>query len=107
MSRRLATTDVFNVIADPTRRRLLDLLGGGDQSVNNLAGQFDVTVSAVSQHLRLLRKVGLVTVHRSGRERWYRLNAEPLRQVAEWIGHYQRFWQEKLDALGEHLERNP
>jgi DNA-binding transcriptional ArsR family regulator len=107
MSRRLATTDVFHVIADPTRRRLLDLLGGGDQPVNSLAGKFNVTVSAVSQHLRLLRQVGLVTVHRSGRERWYRLNAEPLRQVAEWVGHYQRFWQEKLDALGEHLERNP
>jgi DNA-binding transcriptional ArsR family regulator len=107
MSRHLATTDVFYVIADPTRRRLLDLLDGGDQSVNSLARKFDVTVSAVSQHLRLLRQVGLVTVQRSGRERWYRLNAEPLRQVAEWVGHYQRFWQAKLDALGEHLERNP
>jgi DNA-binding transcriptional ArsR family regulator len=107
MSRRLANTDVFSAIADPTRRRLLDLLGGGDQSVNSLAGNFEVSVSAISQHLRLLREVGLVTVHRSGRERWYRLDAKPLRRVVDWVAHYERFWEEKLDALGEHLERNP
>jgi DNA-binding transcriptional ArsR family regulator len=107
MSRRPANTDVFYAIADPTRRRLLDLLGGGDQSVNSLAGQFDVTVSAVSQHLRLLREAGLVTVHRSGRERWYRLKAEPLQRVADWVRHYERFWHDRLDALGKHLESHP
>jgi DNA-binding transcriptional ArsR family regulator len=107
MSRRHAHTDVFFAVADPTRRRLLDLLGLGDQHVNTLAGKFDITLSAVSQHLRLLREAGLVTVERSGRERWYRLNAKPLEEVADWVGHYERFWAEKLDALGKHLEDNP
>jgi DNA-binding transcriptional ArsR family regulator len=107
MSRRLAHTDVFSAIADPTRRKLLDLLGHGDQHVNTLAGEFDITLSAVSQHLRLLREAGLVTVQRSGRERWYRLNAKPLQDVADWVAHYARFWRDKLDALGSHLEENP
>jgi len=107
MSRHPAHADVFTAIADPTRRRLLDLLGGGQRSVNALAEQFDISLSAVSQHLRLLRQAGLVTVERAGRQRRYHLNPRPLRKVADWIGHYRRFWRAKLDALGEHLEKNP
>lgn len=104
MSRALATTDVFFAIADPTRRRILDLLTPGEQPVLTLARQFDVTVSAISQHMRVLREVGLVTVRQEGRERYYRLEPEPLRDVASWIGQYEPFWQTKLDALGEYLE---
>jgi DNA-binding transcriptional ArsR family regulator len=107
MSRRLASNDVFLAIADPTRRGILDLLGAGEQPVSHLARQFDVTLSAISQHIRVLREVGLVAVRRVGRERRYRLNAEPLQEVSEWVQHYERFWQGKLDALGEHLEQNP
>ncbi len=107
MSRRAATTDVFTAIADPTRRGLLDLLGQGEQTVQGLAGRFDMTLSAVSQHLRMLREVGLVSVRRAGRERHYRLNPGPLKKVADWIAFYERFWQDRLDALGEHLKRNP
>ena len=106
MSRRLATTDVFSAIADPTRRRLLELLSKGAQPVNDLADRFKVSLSAVSQQLRLLREADLVTVQRVGRQRWYRLNARPLEQVADWVADYERFWQEKLDALGEHLKEN-
>jgi DNA-binding transcriptional ArsR family regulator len=106
MSRRLANSDVFSAIADPTRRKLLDLLGNGEHTVNSLAGEFDVTLSAISQQLRLLREVGLVTAHRSGRERRYRLCAEPLKQILEWVGQYERFWNSKLDALGDYLEKN-
>ena len=107
MSRRRATTDVYTAIADPTRRGLLDQLGRGEQTVRGLARPFAMTLSAVSQHLKLLRAVGLVTVRRAGRERVYRLNARPLREVADWVGRYERFWRQKLDALRDHLDRNP
>lgn len=107
MTRRAVSGDVYLAIADPTRRRILDLLGAGEQTVNLLAGHFEATLSAISQHLRLLREVGLVTVRRLGRERIYRLNAAPLASIAEWIEQYEPFWQEKLDALGEHLKKNP
>jgi DNA-binding transcriptional ArsR family regulator len=107
MSRRKVTTDVFSAIADPTRRSLLDLLRQGERTVLDLAGAFEVTLSAISQQLRLLREVGLVRVRKVGRERYYRLNAGPLQSVAVWVDFYERFWQDKLDALGEHLQRNP
>jgi DNA-binding transcriptional ArsR family regulator len=107
MSRRRANDDVFHAIADPTRRNLLDLLGQSDQTVNQLAGEFDMTVSAVSQHLRLLREAGLVTVRRAGRERWYHINGEALAVVARWVNRHEQFWREKLDALGKHLRDHP
>ena len=107
MSRRPASTDVFYAIADPTRRRLLDLLAKESRPMGELAKRFRVSLSAVSQHLRLLRQADLVEVQRVGRERWYRLNARPLERVADWVTVYERFWHEKLDALGEHLKGNP
>ncbi len=107
MARRPANTDVFTAIADPTRRRLLDLLAKQPQPVGDLAKRFGVRLSAVSQHLRLLREADLVTVELVGRERWYRLNAQPLERIADWLSRYETFWQEKLDALGEHLRDNP
>jgi DNA-binding transcriptional ArsR family regulator len=107
MSRRPASADAFAAIADPTRRRLLDSLAAGEQTVLTLAAPFRMTLSAISQHLKLLRDAGLVHVRKSGRERYYRLDPRPLRRVADWIEHYDRFWRKKLDALGDHLERNP
>src|SRR5437763_12321245 len=107
MSRRPATTDVFTAIADPTRRGLLDLLGRGEQTVLVLAEHFAMTLSAVSQHLRLLREAGLVSVRKLGRERVYRLNPVPLKAVADWVAFYERFWDEKLDTLGRHLDGDP
>ena len=107
MSRRRVTTDVFSAIADPTRRGLLDQLSRGEQTVLGLARPFAVTLSAVSQHLKLLRAVGLVSVRRAGRERYYRLNPHPLHEVADWVGRYEHFWRGKLDALRDHLNENP
>ena len=107
MSRRPATTDVYSAIADPTRRGLLDQLGRGEQTVLGLARPFAMTLSAVSQHLKLLRSVGLVSVRKAGRERVYRLNARPLREVADWVHQYERFWRGKPDTLRDHLDRNP
>lgn len=107
MSRRRVPTDVFTAIADPTRRRLLDQLGRGEVTVLNLAQPFEMTLSAVSQHLKQLHAAGLVSVRSEGRQRFYRLNPEPLRSVADWVGQYERFWRDKLDALRDHLDKNP
>lgn len=97
-------TDVFRAIADPTRRGLLDGLLAGEASVGVLASAFDLSLPAVSQHLRVLREVGLVTEQRVGRERRYRIRPEPLREVVDWVARYERFWEDRLDALGRHLE---
>lgn len=102
-----ASPDVFQAIADPTRRAILERLRGAEQPVSALAGQFPVTLSAISQHMRVLREAGLVSVRRAGRERFYRLNPAPLRPVFDWLGQYEDFWQNKLDVLGEHLEEQP
>jgi len=107
MSRRRVTTDVFTAIADPTRRGLLDQLSRGEQTVLGLARPFAVTLSAVSQHLKLLRAVGLVSVRRAGRERYYRLNPRPLHEVADWVGRYEHFWRGRLGALRDYLDENP
>src|SRR4051812_18665536 len=104
MSRRSASLDVFAAIADPTRRGLLDLLARGDRTVLALAGHFAMTLSAVSQHLRRLREAGLVTVRKVGRERVYRLDPAPLKDVSDWVAYYGRFWDQKLADLGRHLD---
>lgn len=100
------TADVFAAIADPTRRRLLELVTRGDQPVNSLAAAFPMSRPAVSQHLRVLREAGLVTERKIGRERYYRLRPEPLREVSDWMSHYEQFWRERLDRLGVELEGN-
>lgn len=106
MSRPAASGDVFGAIADPTRRALLDQLRDGEQPVKQLAQPFEMSLPAISQHLQILCEVGLVTQRRSGRQRLYQLNPEPLKQVSQWVSHYEEFWQEKLNALGEYLEKN-
>jgi DNA-binding transcriptional ArsR family regulator len=106
LSRPTASTDIFQVIADPTRRALLDKLREGEQPVKQLAEPFKMTMPAISQHLQILCEAGLVQVRKAGRQRLYRLNPEPLKEVSDWITNYEEFWQEKLDALGKYLEEN-
>lgn len=72
-----------------------------------LAESFDMSLPAVSQHLKVLRLAGLVTERRQGRQRVYSLVPGPLKEVSDWVDHYERFWSEKLTRLGEHLKRNP
>ena len=103
MSRHDAATDVFTAIADPTRRTILRQLGSGELPVMALAEQFDVSLSAISQHIRILREAGLVTVRKAGRERVYRLNPAALKPVADWIAFYEPFWNDKLAALETYL----
>ncbi|WP_441291827.1 ArsR/SmtB family transcription factor [Sorangium sp. KYC3313] len=97
--------ETFRAIADPTRRAILDALAGGERSVTELCAMFDVTQSAISQHLRVLRDAGLVAPRREGRSRLYHVEAAPLRAVHDWAAHYERFWAKKLDALGALLDR--
>ncbi len=101
---RSAGFDVFAAIADPTRRELLDLLARGDRPVKELAAPFPMSRPAISQHLRILRQAGLVTEQKRGRERRYSLRPERLREVSDWLRTYERFWTDRLTALGAVLD---
>jgi len=91
--------DVFGAISHPARRHMIDLLAGADRPVNAIAGHFKMSRPAVSQHLRILLNVGLVTEQRHGRERRYRLVPERLHAVRDWIAQYERFWDDRLQRL--------
>ncbi|AFY57023.1 putative transcriptional regulator [Rivularia sp. PCC 7116] len=106
MSRQCASADVFQVIADPTRRAILDLLLTGEQPVKQLAEPFAMSLPAISQHLQILCEAGLVEMRKSGRQRLYKLKPEPLKQVSLWLTNYEQFWEQKLDALGNYLEKD-
>jgi DNA-binding transcriptional ArsR family regulator len=97
--------DVFGAISHPARRRMLDLLVEADRSVNTIAGHFRISRPAVSQHLRVLLDAGLVTEQRHGRERRYRLIPARLGPVRDWIARYERFWDDHLQRLQNHLTK--
>jgi DNA-binding transcriptional ArsR family regulator len=90
-------------LADPTRRAILARLTDGEATVSELAGRFPVSVQAVSKHLKVLERAGLITRGRSAQWRPCRLRAAPLEEVTEWLQDYRRFWEESFDRLGEHL----
>jgi DNA-binding transcriptional ArsR family regulator len=100
-------TDAFSAIAHPVRRTLLTELARGDKGVGELASGLPVSRPAVSQHLAVLRGVGLVSEQRHGRERRYHLHPERLDEVRKWMHTLERFWDDRLDRLGRHLEENP
>lgn len=99
-----ASTDVFSAIAAPARRAILACLAQREMPVLELAESFEMSLPAVSQHLGVLRGAGLVSVRKAGRQRIYKLNAAPLKAVADWVAPYEEFWGEKLVALGEYLD---
>ena len=99
----LSTT--FGALADPTRRAILARLAEGEATVNELAEPFPLTVQAVSRHLKVLERAGLITRGRSAQLRPSRLQGTALKEVAEWVADYRGFWEESFDKLGEHLER--
>ena len=100
-----ASGDVFGAIATPVRREILAMLAQRELPVSTLAGSFDMTLSAVSQHLGVLRDAGLVNVRKDGKQRYYRLEPGPLETVSDWVDKYKPFWTEKLVALGEYLDK--
>jgi len=99
------TTVVFDAIADPTRRRVLELLSERELSAGEIAAAFPVSRPAISRHLRVLREAGLVRARRAAQQRVYGLDAAPLLEVDAWIEKYRRFWPDRLDRLDEHLQR--
>jgi len=104
MARAATTTDAFNAVAEPRRRQILDLLAGGERSVNDLVALLSVAQPQVSKHLRVLREVGLVEVRDDGRHRLYRLQGRALKPIHDWIKSYERTWNERLDVLDDVLE---
>ena len=94
----------FSALADPTRRAILARLARGEATVTELAEPFDVSMPAISRHLKVLERAGLIERGREAQWRPCRLQAEPLRQADQWIEQYRRFWEESFDKLGEYLK---
>jgi DNA-binding transcriptional ArsR family regulator len=97
-------TSTFEVVAEPTRRRILDLLRDQERPVNDLVGRLGITQPGVSKHLKVLRDAGLVEVRRDAQRRLYRVRPEPLAEIEAWLAPYRRRWAGTLDALERHLE---
>ncbi len=96
---------VFEVLAEPNRRRILTVLGTAERPVGELVDELQLSQPAVSKHLRVLRDAGLVHVRSDGQRRLYRVRAEPLRAVDEWLEPYRDMWTRSLDALEQRLDR--
>ena len=94
----------FAALADPTRRRILEHLAKGDRCVTDLARPYSMSLPAVSKHLRVLERAGLVRRHRRGRVHQLKLEATPMQQAQQWIEEYRRFWEESFDRLDEYLK---
>lgn len=103
--RPLQDNDVFHAIAHPARRAILVELKNGERAAGDLAAPFEMTFAAISQHLRVLEEAELVEVRREGRQRFYRLRPKPLEDVVSWIDEFAVFFGQRLDALGEYLDR--
>jgi DNA-binding transcriptional ArsR family regulator len=105
MARAATTSDVFNAIAEPRRRQIVDFLAlGAERDVTELVLQLGLPQPAVSKHLSVLRKVGVVDVHKSGQRRLYRLNPRELKPVHDWIQNFERFWTDQLASIKEAAE---
>jgi DNA-binding transcriptional ArsR family regulator len=96
---------VFAALADPTRRRLLELLATGERSAGELAAEFDISRPGVSRHLRVLREAGLVRARGEGQRRLYSVDSAPLDEVDAWLASWRGFWAQRLDALDTELRR--
>lgn len=94
----------FEALAEPNRRRILELLGDRERPVGDLVANLSVSQPTVSKHLRLLREAGLVEVRGDAQRRLYRVRSEPLREMYEWLKPYRRLWERSLDRLEKHLD---
>lgn len=97
--------DVYRVISDPNRRKILELLHEGDRPVQSFQPHLNITLGAISQHLQLMRRVGVVSRSKVGKQRFYHLEAERLREVDDWLSRFRKFWKNRMDRLGDYLDR--
>jgi DNA-binding transcriptional ArsR family regulator len=97
-------SSTFSALADPTRRAILARLALGETSVTDLAAPFEVSMPAISRHLKVLEKAGLIARGREAQWRPCKLKAEPLKQAADWLDDYRRFWEESFDRLEAYLQ---
>ena len=103
MARAATTSDAFNAVAEAKRRQILDLLASGERPVNDLVALLGLAQPQVSKHLRVLREVGLVRVRDDGRQRVYRLDSRPLKDIHDWLSSYEQLWTERFAAMDEVL----
>jgi DNA-binding transcriptional ArsR family regulator len=104
MARASTTADVFNAVAEPRRRQILDLLSSGERSVTELVRALGLAQPQVSKHLKVLREVGAVDVREDGRRRVYRLNGPALKPIHDWVKEYAAIWSDRFDALDAVLD---
>ena len=104
MARAATTSDVFNAIAEPQRREILMLLRAGERPVTELSRELGISQPGASKHLRVLREVGLVQDRKAGKQRLYGLDARGLREVHEWTGGFEQFWNESFDRLDAYVQ---
>ena len=97
--------DVFQAIADPTRREILNLVAHKALNLNSVAEQFDVSRPAISKHIKILTECGLIVIKQQGRERYCEARLKKLNEVSDWVEQYRRFWEDKLDSLELYLEK--
>lgn len=98
--------DVFQAIADPTRRQIIHLLAGHSLTLNGVAENFDISRPAISKHIKILTECGLITIRQEGRERYCKAELDRLQEVSEWVTQYKAFWNERLDALEKFLDES-
>jgi DNA-binding transcriptional ArsR family regulator len=104
MARAATTADAFNAVAEPRRRKILEVLSGGERPVNELVRELALPQPQVSKHLRVLREVGLVDARGDGRQRLYRLNGPALKPIHDWVKDFERTWAERFERLDAVLE---
>ncbi|HQW02015.1 MAG TPA: metalloregulator ArsR/SmtB family transcription factor [Saprospiraceae bacterium] len=95
--------DVFQAIADPTRREIIHMLAQQSLNLNAVADRFDISRPAISKHIKILTECGLVTIHQQGRERLCEAKLDTLNEVSDWVHQYRQFWESKLDSLEAYL----
>lgn len=97
--------DVFQAIADPTRRQIINLIAQQSMNLNAIADNFEITRPAISNHIRILHECGIITISQVGRERYCKIQPENLREVSDWISQFRQLWEMKLDSFEEYLNK--
>lgn len=98
-----ARRDVFQAIADPTRREIINLISQNSMNLNAIANNFDISRPAISQHIKILTECGIVVIRQQGRERFCEAKLETLREVSNWVDQYRQYWNEKFNSLDKYL----